>query len=138
MVMILIEHLTKMQVNGNFIPGEKVREQIFGGFCTCGGIMFQKLWFNVDGDSILVSECEKCWRNEAMVFNRDELISRDEVRVVDRRDFKDVILQILTEKEYDAIQAKISNRKYNSSILSNAKKKLNKVGLSIEEVGSYI
>lgn len=136
--MILIEHLTKMQVNGNFISGEKVKKQVFGGFCACGGVMFQKLWFNVDGKLILVSECEKCWRNEAMVFNKDKLESRDEVRVIDRRDFSNVILEILTEKEYDAIQAKVNNRKYNPSVLSNAKKKLNKVGLSIEEVTSYI
>jgi len=136
--MILIEHLTKMQVNGNFVSGEKVKEQIFGGFCTCGGVMFQKLWFNVDGKLILVSECEKCWRNEAMVFNRNELVSRDEVRVVDRRNFSDVILEILTEKEYNAIQAKINNKEYSPSTLSNAKKKLSNVGLSIEEITSYI
>jgi len=100
--------------------------------------MFQKIWFNMDDKTILVSECEKCWRNEAMTFNSGNLVKREEIEVVDRRDFKDVLLEILTEKEYETIQAKWRYEEYNPSTLSNAKKKLEMAGLSLEEITGYI
>lgn len=136
--MILIEHLLKMQVNNHFVEGEKVRDSIFGGFCDCSGIMFQKMWFELDGKSVLVSECEKCWKNDAMTFNNGSLTSRKEIEVVDRRDFSDVLKSILSNSEYDALISKWRNDDYNYNAYSRAKKKLNEVGLSPEEVTSYI
>jgi len=127
-----------MRVNKHFFDGEKVKDQVFGGFCTCGGTMYQKIWFKVDNNPILVSECEKCWRNEAMTFNSTTLVKREEIEVVDRRDFKDLLLKILTEKEYKTIQAKWRNEEYNPSTLSNAKKKLELAGLALDEITGYI
>lgn len=136
--MILIEHLSKIQVNNHFVEGEKVRDSVFGGFCDCSGTMFQKMWFEIDGKSILVSECEKCWRNEAMTFNNASLSARQEIEVVDRRDFSEVLKSILSNSEYDALNSKWKSEDYNYNAYSRAKKKLNEVGLSPEEVVSYI
>ncbi|MFP3909154.1 MAG: hypothetical protein ACOC5L_01775 [Halobacteriota archaeon] len=136
--MILIEHLLKMQVNNHFVEGEKVRDSVFGGFCDCSGTMFQKMWFELDGKSILISECEKCWKNEAMVFNNGELNSRKEIEVVDRRDLNNVLKSILSDSEYEALNSKWKNEDYNYNAFSRAKKKLYEVGLSPEEVTSYI
>jgi hypothetical protein len=127
-----------MQINGNFISGEKVRDRVFGGFCTCGGIMFQKLWFDADGKSILVSECEKCWRNEAMTFNKNRFISREEIEVIDRREFKDMLKNFLSTSEYDALQSKLRDEEYNYNAFSRAKKKIEEIGLTLEDVISYI
>ncbi len=138
MVMILIEHLSKMQVNSHFFEGEKVRDPLFGGFCDCSGTMFQKMWFNLNGKSILVSECEKCWKNEAMTFNNSKMSSREEIEVVDRRDFSNVLRSILSNSEYEALNSKWQSGDYNYNAYSRAKKKLNEVGLSPEEVISYI
>ncbi|MFO7966108.1 MAG: hypothetical protein R6U44_00720 [Archaeoglobaceae archaeon] len=136
--MILIEHLYKMQVNSHFFEGEKVRDSIFGGFCDCSGTMFQKMWFDLNGKSTLISECEKCWKNEAMIFDGSELTSREEIEVVDRRDFSSVLKSILSNSEYEALNSKWQSRDYNYNAYSRAKKKLNEVGLSPEEVTSYI
>jgi len=138
-VMILIEPLIKLIINGHAVPGERVKERLFGGFCRCGGVMYQKLWFQQDNYKILVSECEKCWRNEALSFNgRKALAWRDEVKVVDRTGFKDFLKEYLTTAEYEALEAKARGEEYNYNALSRARKKLEEIGLSVEEVVAYV
>lgn len=136
--MRLIEHLTKVQVDGSFVQGEKVNNNFFGGFCSCGGIMYQKLWFKTNGSSMVISECEKCWRNEAMEFNGKKFISREEVEVVDRVDFKNLLKDYLSNSEYSALDSKWNNEEYNYGAFSRAKKKLEEMGLNLEDVITYI
>ncbi|RLI88956.1 MAG: hypothetical protein DRO98_02050 [Archaeoglobales archaeon] len=136
-LMILIEPLTKMLVNGNTIEGEKVKKKLFGGFCTCGGIMYQKSWFRHGNSFLMVSECEKCWRNEVMVFNGNKVISRNEVKVVDRTQIKHFLRDILSSSEYEALMARTRQEDYNYSAFSRAKKKLEDMGLSVEEVLTF-
>jgi hypothetical protein len=133
-MIIIIEPLMKMLINGYALRGDKVKKRLFGGFCTCGGIMYQKLWFQFDDNVILLSECKKCWRNEAMSFNGDELVWREEVRVIDRTKFRDFLKEFLTTAEYEALEAKLRNKEYNYNAFSRAKKRLEEIGLSIEEV----
>ncbi|WP_156786008.1 hypothetical protein [Archaeoglobus veneficus] len=137
--MILIEPLTKFFVDGHVVKGEKVKQKVFGGFCTCGGVMYQKSWFREGNFYILVSECEKCWRNEAMAFNGSKnLISRDEVRVIDRTEMKKFLKELLSTSEYDALIARARDEEYNYNAFSRAKKKLEDIGLEVEEVMSYL
>lgn len=137
--MILVEPLMKLIINGHAVPGERVKEKMFGGFCKCGGVMYQKLWFQQDNYKILVSECEKCWRNEALSFNgRKALAWRDEVKVIDRTDLKDFLKEHLSTAEYEALEAKAQGEEYNYNAFSRAKKKLEEIGLSVEEVVAYL
>jgi len=129
----------KLIINGHAVPGERVKEKMFGGFCKCGGVMYQKLWFQQDNYKILVSECEKCWRNEALSFNgRKALAWRDEVKVIDRTDLKDFLKEHLSTAEYEALEAKAQGEEYNYNAFSRAKKKLEEMGLSVEEVIAYL
>jgi hypothetical protein len=136
--MILIEPLTKILVNRCTVTGEKVKERVFGGFCVCGGIMYQKSWFKLDNDVIIVSECDKCWRNEAMLFNGKALALREEIKVVDRTSFRKFLKESLTTAEYEALESKLRNGKYNYNAFSRAKKKLEEMGLSVEEIVGFI
>jgi len=137
--MILVEPLMKLIINGHAVSGERVKEKLFGGFCKCGGIMYQKSWFQQDNDKILVSECEKCWRNEALSFNgRRAFAWRSEVKVIGRTDLKDFLKEHLTTAEYEALKAKAHGKDYNYNALSRARKKLEEIGLSLEEIATYI
>jgi len=137
--MIYIEPLNRLIKGNKAIKGEKVQEEYFGGFCDCGGIMYQKSWFSDDGVSFLISECEKCWKNELLSFNGNQLAGeKEEVQVVDRVELKEFIQDFLTPAEYEAIVARSKGESYSSSALSRAKKKLEEIDLTIEEIITYI
>ena len=81
MRIVILDPLYRAIVDGRMVEGERVKSKQFGGFCRCGGVMHQKLWLNLDGKRVLVSECEKCWRNEATLFEGKEVVGRVEVTV---------------------------------------------------------
>jgi hypothetical protein len=100
--------------------------------------MFQKAWVNVDGHNIVISECEKCWKNEAMEFNNLNLISRSAVKVVERANIYEFLKGFLTDNELESIRDKVRGKEYNYSAFSRAKKKLEEVGLDYREIAYLI
>jgi len=137
--MIYIEPINRLVREKKAVKGEKVTQRYFGGFCECGGIMYQKSWFHFDGHSILISECEKCWKNEFMNFNgRTRNGSKGKVTVVERSDFKEFIKDHLSASEFEALLAKSRGESYSSTALSRAKKKLEEIDLPFDEVLAYL
>ncbi|MCS7121938.1 MAG: hypothetical protein NZ895_05005 [Archaeoglobaceae archaeon] len=59
---------------------EEVKENLFGGFCNCGSVMRQRFWAKSDELEILIFECEKCWKNEALIFKNRTYINRIPVK----------------------------------------------------------
>lgn len=111
---------------------EGVREKLFGGFCECSGWMFQKFWLNLEEMKILISECEKCWKNYAYYFNSTKFIKRDEVRLVTKSEIVDYLKSILTELEVEALIKRAQNKPYKPQDLARAKKKLLEMNLPFE------
>jgi hypothetical protein len=137
--MIYIEPINRLIRDKKAFKGEKVDKKYFGGFCDCGGIMYQKSWFHFDSHSILISECEKCWKNEFMNFNgRTRSGSKGNVQVVERAEFKDFIRELLSASEFEAVVAKTRGESYNSAALSRAKRKLEEMNLPFDEVLPFI
>ncbi len=138
-MMIYIEPLDKLITEKGTLMGERVRENFFGGFCGCGGIMYQKTWFQDGNGSILISECEKCWKNEALNFNGETPVgTKKEIRVIERAEFKEFLKEVLSNAEFEAVLAKSSGEEYNSNALSRAKKKLEELNLTLDEVLSHL
>ena len=137
-MLIYIEPLAKVFVNNKVYNGEKVKGKLFGGFCECGGLMVQKAWINVDGYNYLISECEKCWKNEVMEFNNLSLIKRNSVKVVDRANIKEFLKEHLSETEIEAMKDKVSGKDYNYNAFSRAKKKLEELGLDYKEISHLL
>ncbi len=111
---------------------EKVNRRLFGGFCSCGGIMSQIGWIK---NEIMLSECDKCWKIEAFRFNGKKFIERFEVEVERLRDF---LNRILTLSEFEALENKAKNRDYNYSAYSRAKKKLEEMNFNVDEILSFL
>jgi len=126
-----IEPLSVVILDGRAFKADRVRKQLFGGFCKCGGRMVQKAWV---GESILISECEKCWRTEAFRFNGRRLVERREVEVVSKRNVKDFLSDVLTPTEFDAVMDRAKGRQYNYGAFSRARRKLENMGLNVEEL----
>ncbi|RLI75483.1 hypothetical protein DRP05_14705 [Archaeoglobales archaeon] len=137
-MLIFIEPLSKIFIDGKVYDGERVKDKLFGGFCECGGLMFQKIWANVDGRNYLISECEKCWKNEVMEFNNVSLIERTSIEVVDRANVTEFIGEFLTEAELGSIRNKVRGKDYNYNAFSRAKKKLEEIGLDYREIAHLI
>lgn len=137
-MLIFIEPLSKIFIDGKAHDGERVKEKLFGGFCECGGLMFQKVWANVDGHNYLISECEKCWKNEVMEFNNISLIDRSSIEVVDRAKINEFAREFLTETELESIKNKVRGKDYNYNAFSRAKKKLEDIGLDYREIAYLI
>ncbi|AGK60822.1 hypothetical protein Asulf_00813 [Archaeoglobus sulfaticallidus PM70-1] len=137
--MILIEPINRLIFRDRAIKGERVKGKYFGGFCTCGGIMYQKSWFAEDGKLILVSECEKCWKNEAMVFNNNTPVGqKEEVKTIERPYLEDVLEELLSPSEFEAVMAKARGENYNPTAFSRAKKRLSDFNLDLDEILSYL
>ncbi|MEM0350877.1 MAG: hypothetical protein QXR27_01800 [Archaeoglobaceae archaeon] len=130
----LLEPIKKVVIEDIAYSGEEVKEKFFGGFCDCGGIMLQKIWLNVENLRILISECEKCWKNSAYFFNSRKFIKKEEVKVVGRGEFVEYLKNYLSDLEIEAIIEKAKGKPYRPSDLSRAKKKLNDMNISLEEV----
>ncbi len=134
MSVTLIEPLIKLIIENKIYDGKKANKKYFGGFCKCGGIMYQKFWFETKYLSMLVSECEKCWRHELLSFNGTELAWRKDVKVINKSNFVNFLKDKLNDSELKALIASISGTEYNNEHFNSAKKKLENINLSIEEV----
>ncbi len=110
----------------------------FGGFCDCGGMMTQKTWHQNGNLKILVSECENCWKIEALVFDGTDVIGREEVRDFKRNDLKEFLSVLLSSTELEAVMNKLEGERYNYSAYNRAKKKLENIGLNLEGLISEI
>ncbi len=130
----LIEPLRKVILDGVAYSGVEVQDELFGGFCDCGGIMFQKLWIENETRKILISECEKCWKNEATIFNSLRFEGKQDVEVLGRHEFKKFLSEVLDESELEALINRAKNREYHPMKYSSAKKKISKMKLEVEEV----
>ena len=129
--MILLEPFSVLLIDGNALKVERVDGNVFGGFCKCGGIMVQKAWI---GEKILLSECEKCWRVEAFIFNGRKLMGREEVKVIYRQNIDEFLRDILSPAELDAIYKKAKNTTYNYNAFSRAKRKLEELSIDVNEI----
>ncbi len=132
--MMLVEPLKKVIIEDRAIKGDEVRGSKFGGFCNCGGIMHQKFWIQNGAKEILISECEKCWKNEAMIFNSRRFVGKQEVRVLSKSEFIEYLRSILSDLEFEAVLGKARGSAYKPAALTRAKKKLTEMDLSIDEV----
>ncbi len=110
----------------------------FGGFCECGGVMSQKTWHQNGNLKILISECENCWKIEAIIFRETDVIAREEVKSFKRNDLKEFLSTILSNTELEAVMDKLKGTKYNYNAYNRAKKKLEEIGLSLDDLISEI
>ncbi len=129
--MMYVEPLSVVILNGRAFKAERIRGDLFGGFCKCGGRMIQKAWVK---ENILISECERCWRTEAFRFNDRKLVERCEVEVISKRNVRDLLSKVLTPSEFDAVMNKAEGRQYNYNAFSRAKRRLEEMGLNVEDV----
>ncbi len=132
--MMFVEPLKRVIIDDKALKGEEVREKKFGGFCSCGGIMHQKLWIRNGANEILISECEKCWKNEAMIFNSRRFVRKEDVAVLSRSEFMEFLKEILSDTEFEAVLNKAKGSSYKPSALSRAKKKLAERDIELDEV----
>jgi len=130
----LIEPLRKAVIDGVAYSVEEVNEDLFGGFCNCGGKMFQKFWLNLETTRILFSECEKCWKNHAYIFNSTKFLKKEEVNLVEKGGLLEYLKTFLTDLELEALVSRAQNRVYKPQDLARAKKKLSEINLPFEEL----
>lgn len=130
----LLEPLKKVVIEDLSYSGEAIDYKRFGGFCECGGKMFQKLWVKLEDTRIMISECEKCWKNSAYFFNLKKFLRKEEVQVVEKNAIVEFFKNYLSDLELEALIAKAKDRVYRPVDLSRAKKKLNDMNFSLEEV----
>lgn len=112
----------------------EVSEKLFGGFCECGGKMLQKFWLNLEGLRVLFSECEKCWKNHAYIFNSTKFLKREEVGLIGKGEILDFLKKFLTDLEVEALVNKAQNKLYKPQDLARAKKKLLDMNFPLEEL----
>ena len=127
----LLEPFSILIIDGNALKVERVDGNVFGGFCRCGGIMVQKAWIE---ERILISECEKCWRVEALIFNGRKLVDRLEVKVIYRQNIDEFLRDLLSPAELEAIYRKARNSTYNYNAFSRAKRKLEELKIDVNEI----
>jgi hypothetical protein len=133
-MIILIEPIRKVIIEDRAFDCKPVSENYFGGFCDCGGLMIQKFWVENENKSILISECERCWNNEAMIFDSKTFRGKEKVTVYDRFRIKDYLSEVLSFGELEAIVNKVRGKSYKPSSLSRAKKKLESLDLDFNEI----
>jgi len=131
MKIFFIDPFSVVLMEGKAFKAERVDGTIFGGFCKCGGIMFQKAWVDV---ILMISECERCWKVEAFRFNGRKLIGRCDVIVIYRQNLVEFLRDMLSPAEFEAIQNKARNLSYNYSAFSRAKKKIEELKLNLDEI----
>ncbi len=133
-MIFLLESLKKVVIEDLSYSGEEVTQKRFGGFCECGGKMFQKLWVNVENTRIMISECEKCWNHSAYFFNSTKFLRKENVHVIEKNAIVEFLKNYLTDLEIEALIAKARDKVYKPVDLSRAKRKLNDMKISLEEV----
>lgn len=134
----LIEPIKKAIIDNLAYDTEEVNGKIFGGFCDCGGSMLQKFWLKLEGMRILISECEKCWKNHAYVFNSTKFIKKEDVRLIAKGEILDYLKSFLTDLEVEAIIGKAQNRLYKPQDFARAKKKLSDMNLPFEAIANLL
>lgn len=134
-MILFIDPFSVVILEDKAVKAERVNGNIFGGFCRCGGIMLQKAWID---DTLMISECERCWKVEAFRFNGRRLIDRCDVKVIYRQNIVDFLREILSPSEFEAILNKAKNVQYNYNAYSRAKKKLEDLKLNVEEILNLI
>ncbi|HDN73598.1 MAG TPA: hypothetical protein ENG16_01065 [Archaeoglobus sp.] len=132
--MLVLEPLKKAIVNHRAVNLEEITAKKFGGFCSCGGVMFQKSWVRNENREILISECERCWKIEALVFNSRRFVRKEDVIIIKGDDFVNFLRDFLSESEFEAVIGKAKGNKYKPTALSRAKKRLSNLNLNIDEV----
>ncbi len=130
---VYIEPMNTLILDGEALEGRRVNNELFGGFCECGGVMLQKAVFQSGKKNVILSECERCWKNRAMILENGEVDVKD-VRVVNRGKMSEFLKEILSDSELEAIRNKAKGREYSYTSFSKAKKKLEKLGLDVGEV----
>ncbi len=130
-----IDPLSVVVLNNRALKAEKINGNVFGGFCRCGGIMLQKAWVD---ESILISECEQCWRTEAFTFNGRRFLNRTEVRAIYRHNFEKFLEEVLSPSELEAVVNKAKGLQYSYNAYSRAKKKLGDMNIDINDVLSVL
>ncbi len=131
-----LEPLKLLIYDERAIPGTS--SSGFGGFCECGGVMTQKTWHQNGELKILVSECENCWKIEALVFRGVDVIERENVKSFKRNELRDFLSVILTSTELEAVMNRWNEIEYNYNAYSRAKKRLEEMGLDLEKLMSEI
>lgn len=134
----LIEPIKKAVINDLAHDLEEVNEKIFGGFCDCGGLMLQKFWLEVENTKILISECEKCWKNYAYLFNSTKFMRKEDVKLVAKGEILEYLKSFLTDLEIEALIEKAQNRVYKPQDLARAKKKLFDMNLPFETIANLL
>ncbi|MEM0214577.1 MAG: hypothetical protein QXU31_03380 [Archaeoglobaceae archaeon] len=134
----LIEPIKRAVVDNMAYSLSEVNEKIFGGFCDCGGSMLQKFWLVLEGTRVLISECEKCWKNQAYIFNSTKFIKKEDVKIIAKNEVLDYLKNFLTDLELEAIVGKAKNRVYKPQDLARAKKKLSEINLPFELVENLL
>lgn len=129
-----LEPLKKVVIEDLGYSGEEVKRRSFGGFCDCGGKMFQKLWVKIENTRIMISECEKCWKNSAYFFNSLKFLRKEDVSVIEKSAILDFLKNYLSDLELEALVAKAKDKVYKPVDLSRAKKKLSEMNFSLEEI----
>ncbi|MCS7130838.1 MAG: hypothetical protein NZ872_05410 [Archaeoglobaceae archaeon] len=130
----LIEQIKRVVIDNIAYSVEDIKERIFGGFCDCGGSMLQKFWLNLEEMRILISECEKCWKNHAYVFNSTKFIKKEDVKLIAKGEILEYLKNFLTDLEIEAMIGKAQNRVYKPQDLARAKKKLLEMNLPFESL----
>ncbi len=135
---VFIEPLNSIIIGDKALTGERVEDGIFGGFCNCGGVMYQRARFKNGNTGIVLSECEKCWKNQAIVISLDEgkVEKKLEVEVVNRGKVQEFLKSLLSESEYESLKSKMMGKEYSYASFSKAKKKLEKLGIDVNELAS--
>jgi hypothetical protein len=128
----LLEPIKKVMIEDVAHSYEEVKEKTFGGFCECGAAMFQKLWLSIENLKILISECEKCWKNSAYLFNSTKFLRKEDVIVVEKSGILEYLKNYLSDLEIEAIIGKARSKPYKPSDLSRAKKKLDEMRIPLE------
>ena len=131
MKVFFIDPFSVVLIEDKAFKAEKVDGNVFGGFCKCGGIMFQRAWVN---NTLMISECERCWKVEAFRFNGKKLIERCDVVVVYRQNLVEFLREILSPAEFEAVRNKAKNLTYNYNAFSRAKRKLEELKLNVDEI----
>ncbi len=134
----LIESLKKVLVGSRFLDGDIVKDRRFGGFCNCGGIMFQKIWVAIGDCEILISECEKCWKNQAYIFNSKRFIRKEDVNVITRDKFKEYLQSFLELNEFTSLINALNGYEYDLKAFESAKNKLEALNLKIDEISDLL
>ncbi len=132
--MIVIEPLRKILIEDKAVDCEEVREDLFGGFCSCGGKLKQRFWAKNGDRSVMIAECEKCWTHEAIIFEGRSFKERLRPKIVTKRGLIDFLKDVLSEAEFEAVKNRLVGKNFNPTSFSRAKKRLERMNVSLDRI----